>query len=121
MADTAVTQISRNGILDLDSSAVAASAGNTDSWISNGGNEFIYVNNNSGGNLIVTLQYNGPGGTVDGGALTNRTVTIATGKRALIGGFPAGLYASAAANRVTIGWSTHTSVTWLPVGWAPNG
>lgn len=119
MALQTVTTISRSGILDLDSTAVAADAGLTDWWVGTG-NEFLYVNNGSGGNLTVTLQYNGPAGTVDGQAVANRTVVIATGKRAIIGPFPVDKYVSQSTTFVTVGWSTVSSVKVAVLRWTPN-
>lgn len=120
MALQTVVTLGRAGIVDLDASAVAADAGLTDWWPNSDGANFLYVNNGSGGSLTVTLQYNGPGATVDGVALANKTVVIATLKRALIGPFVPNLYTAAGTGFTTVAWSTVTSVKLLVVRFTAN-
>lgn len=119
MANQTITQISRAGATDLDALAVAADAGLTDWWTGTG-NEFLYVNNGGGSPITLTLQYNGPGGTIDGVALSNRTVSVGAGKRAIVGPFPGNLYTSQSTGRVTVGWSAVTSVKVAVLQWTPN-
>lgn len=111
MATQTIIPITRAGLSGHDligTTLVAADVGGTDKWL-NTGKEFVYVNNGNGSSLVVTLQYNGPSGSVDGQSLTNKTVTIATGKSDVIGPFPTAFY-NDSNGFCTLGWSVTSSV-----------
>jgi len=120
MALQTITILSRSGILDLDTLAVAVDAGATD-WWPNTGSEFVYVNNGNAGSLTVTLQYNGPSGSIDGQALTAKTCIFATTKRGLIGPFPTMYYTSQSTGFATLGWSVTATVKVAIVRFTPSG
>lgn len=104
MAVQTVNVISRTG-LNLDSVAVAADAGLTEKWAGTGA-EFLYVLNGGGSSITVTLNIPT---TIDGQAVTAKTVTIAAAEHALIGPFNTSYYNDSNGN-VNITWSAVTSV-----------
>jgi hypothetical protein len=114
-----ISNLTRAALIDLDTLAAAADVGGIDWWTGATGSEYVYVNNGNAGSLTVTLQFNS-GLTVDGQTPPNRTVVIATGKRALIGPFPTSIYNSGANAQVTLGWSVTSGVKVLVFRVAPN-
>lgn len=86
MARTPVTptQIARTGI------AAALSAANVDGHsVPNNGRMFIEIVNGAGSPITVTIP---TPNTVDGQAITDRTVSVTNGERRLIGPFPPSVY-----------------------------
>ena len=104
MATQTIQIISRAGI-NLDSVAVAADTGLTETWPGSG-TEFLYVSNGAAAAITVTLTIPV---TVDGQPVTNKTVSVAASAHALIGPFPRSSY-NDTSNNVHIGWSSATSV-----------
>jgi len=91
MATLTVTTINHaTGVLDLVASATAADAALSDKWTGTG-KEMLFVNNAGGSPCVVTETY-GVGGTVDGVALVSRTKSVASGKSAILGPYPTGLF-----------------------------
>lgn len=74
--------------------------------IANDGRTFIAIANASGGNLTVTVATDG---TVDGRAVADDSIVIATGATKLIGPWPVHLYSVGGV--VTVTFSTVSSVT----------
>lgn len=107
MATLTVTSVTRSGVLDIDSTAVAADAGLSDKFI-NDGKVLFYINNGGGGSITVTLVFS-PTALIDGQAPTNRTITVVNGKRALVGPFPQSTY-NDSSGYMNIQYSAVTSV-----------
>jgi len=84
MATLTAETISRSG---LEPTHNAADAGGDE--FANTGDEFIHVTNGSGGAITVTIE---TGGTVDGLAIADRTVSVPAGEERLIGPFPKSTY-----------------------------
>jgi hypothetical protein len=110
-ATLAVTVVSRAG-QDLTTLAVAADAAKTDKFL-NTGSQFVWINNGSGADITVTLNY-GVGGTIDGQALPARVVTVTKAHSVLVGPFPTGLY-NDANGYMSITYSAATTVTVCPL------
>ncbi len=102
-----VSNTSRAG-LDLADDVAAGVDGNK--WL-NTGTELLYVNNASGGSITLTFT---PTATVDGQAVTARTVAVGAGKQMLIGPFPVGVY-NDANGYATVTYSAVTTLTVLAV------
>lgn len=114
MATTrSVNTISRAGISLTGLAAAADAAGDN---FANTGNEFLYVNNGSGSSVTVTLVAQQ---TVDGQALTNKTVAVAAGVAKLIGPFPKGIY-NDTNDRMNVTWSSATDVTIAAIKLVPG-
>lgn len=106
MATLTVNTIDRTGanLTDLDTAA----AGGGDDW-ANTGIEFLYLNNASGGAIVVTLDIEA---TVDGQAVTDPTVSVPAGEAMIIGPFPTSIY-NDGNDKVSV---TYDGVTSLTVG-----
>lgn len=102
MALLTATTVTRAG---HDVAGVAADAAG-DEW-ANTGQEFVEVNNGSGGSINVTLNIRA---TLDGAAAVNPVVAIAAGVRKIIGPFPTALY-NDANGRAKVSYSAVTTVT----------
>lgn len=94
--------VTRSG---LAPSYAAASAGGD--YFQNSGSEVLHVKNGSGSSVTVTIITQA---TVDGMAVTDRTVAVPAGADRMIGPFPAGTY-NDGDGRVQITYSATTSVT----------
>lgn len=79
-----------NGV-NVTDTGVSATSGNTYQF-NNNGQTLLYVKNASGSTCTVTVI---TPGTVDGLAITDLTVSVATAKEHLIGPFPARVYNNA--------------------------
>jgi hypothetical protein len=99
MAVLTVQEISRAG---LSPSYSAANAGGDEA--PNDEITFLHVKNGSGGSIDVTIQ---TPGTVDGLAITDRTVAVPASEERMIGPFPSSVYSST----LTISYSGVTSLT----------
>lgn len=102
MAILTPTAVSRAG---NPLTSTAASAGG-DSF-PNTGKEFLVIKNGGAAAITVTLDIQQ---TVDGQAVTDKTVSVAAGATVLIGPFPTGIY-NDANGRVNITYSSVTNVT----------
>ena len=94
--------ISRAGLTP----ALAAADVGGDDFV-NTGKEFIYVANGSGAPIIVTLDIRP---TVDGQAVTDRTISVPAGGDKFIGPIPTNVY-NDAAEKVDITYSAVGSLT----------
>ena len=99
MAVLTVQEISRSG---LTPSYDSAAAGGDE--VANDEITFLHVKNGSGGSIDVTIQ---TPGTIDGLAITDRTVAVPAGEERMMGPFPAAYYGSSLA----ISYSGVTSLT----------
>ena len=99
MAVLTVQEISRAG---LNPSYSAAAAGGDEA--PNDEITFLHVKNGSGGSIDVTIQ---TPGTIDGLAITDRTVAVPASGERMIGPFPASVYGAT----LTISYSGVTSLT----------
>ena len=93
--------------LSFTNLAVAADAGLTEKWAGSGA-EMLMINNGGGSAITLTENY-GPGGTVDGQALPNRTFSVPAGATVVRGPYPPSLFNDSTGN-MNIGWSAVTSV-----------
>ena len=101
MGSYTVQEVVRAGVVPTEN-AVAAS-----DTFSNDGHTILIVTNGSGGTLVVTLVTQG---TVDGQAVADRTVSIATGVKKAIGPFIRSVY-NDSDGKVTAQYDATTSVT----------
>ena len=99
MAVLTVQEIARTG---LDPTYAAATAGGDEA--PNDEISFLHVKNGSAGSLDVTIQ---TPGTVDGLAITDRTVAVPATSERMIGPFPASVYGAT----LTISYTGVTSLT----------
>src|SRR5688572_24596565 len=99
MATLTVTNVSRAGIA---AAPVAATAGGGGDEFPNDGRTLIEVFNGGGSPITVTLHIRQ---TVDGGAVTNRTVSVAAGARKRIGTFNKAEYNDPATGRAKVTFS----------------
>jgi hypothetical protein len=99
MAVLTVQEISRSG---LNPSYDSAAAGGDE--VPNDEITFLHIKNGSGSSIDVTIQ---TPGTVDGLAITDRTVAVPASAERMIGPFPAAYYSST----LTISYSDTTSLT----------
>lgn len=102
MATLTAQTISRAGLEPVLAAADVAG----DDFV-NTGLEFVEVVNGSGSDVTVTLDIQS---TVDGQAVTDRTVTVTAGERRIIGPFPTGTY-NDSEGKMNISYSAVTSVT----------
>lgn len=102
MAVLAVQQVVRAGLVPVFTAADVAG----DEFV-NTGVEYLEVINGSGAGITVTIA---TPNTVDGLAVTDRTVTIAAGARQKIGPFPTSIYNNAN-SKVSVTYSAVTTVT----------
>jgi hypothetical protein len=105
MATLTVTSISRAGVAANPTAATSGAGGDE---FANDGHTFIEVVNGGGGSITVTLDIKV---TVDGNAVTDRTVTVAAGARKRIGPFPTAFYNDPTTGRAKVTFSGVTSVT----------
>lgn len=103
MAVLTVQETSRAG---LNLSGAVAAAGGGDSF-ANTGVELLYISNAGVGAITLTLDIQQ---SVDGQAVTDRTVSIASGARQIVGPFPSAVY-NDANSRMNVGYSGVVSVT----------
>jgi hypothetical protein len=101
---------------NFTANAVAATGGG-DSW-ANTGSE-IFVINNGGGSPITLTLVDGPGGTIDGQVLPNRTVSVLAAKTFVIGPFQTNIY-NDANGLMNVTYSAVTSVTVRVYRLTPN-
>lgn len=102
---TVTSPISRDGVA---AAPVAATAGGGGDEFANDGRTYLEVTNGGGSPITVTLDIKP---TVDGGAVTDRTVAVAAGARKRIGPFPPKLYNDSTTGRAKVTYSGVTSVT----------
>lgn len=102
----------RDGVDFTDLAEAAASAGNE--W-ANTGQEFVMIANASGSPVTVTMDIKP---TVDGLAVTDRTLSVADGATAIFGPFPPAIYNSNGLAKIT--YNDATSVTVLVVKCPPG-
>lgn len=102
MATLTAQQIVRAG---LEATYAAAAAGG-DEFV-NDGARFVHVKNDDASAKVVTLETQA---TVDGLAVTDRTVSVPAGEDRFIGPFPTGTY-NDADNKLQITYDDVTSVT----------
>lgn len=105
MATLTVTAVSRAGVA---AAPVAATAGAGGDEFENDGRTLVEVVNGGGAPITVTLDIKS---TVDGGAVTDPTVSVAAGARKRIGPFPTGVYNDTTTGRAKVTFSGVTSVT----------
>lgn len=105
MATLTVTAVSRAGVT---AGPVAATSGGGGDEFPNDGRTLLEVVNGGGGSITVTLDIKQ---TVDGGAVTDRTVTLAAGARKRIGPFPPAIYNDPTTGRAKVTFSGVSSVT----------
>mgnify|MGYP006292739519 CR=1 FL=1 len=98
----AVQDIGRSG---LDPSYSAADSEGHE--FQNNGRVFVHVKNGDGSNHDVTIQ---TPNTVDGLAISDRTVTVPAGEERMIGSFPPGHYNQSDGN-VNVDYSAITGMT----------
>ena len=93
-----------------DPTANAVDAANGNSFDNSSTKVILIVNNGSGGNLTLTVDFPQ---TLDGLTVADRTYTIPTGEEWVIGPFPSSYNQTnnSLENRVLLDWSTGTSVT----------
>jgi len=101
MAAYTVQRVLRAGVTPTEN---AVSASDT---FQNSGKTILLVENGSGGELTVTVV---TPSTVDGLAVSDRTVTVANGAKKVIGPFPVNVY-NDSDNNVTVNFSATSSVT----------
>ena len=101
-----VSTVARAGIVLSTLGTSADGAGNN---FLNTGNEFLYIKNASVGTITVTLVNQL---TIDGAAVTAKTVAILTLTEVLIGPFPTEIY-NDANGKMNVTWSGVTSTTVL--------
>ncbi len=116
MATLAVTTLSHpTGVLDVLAGMTAADAGGTDKWPNPNGNTFLLVNNGGGAlACVVTMVWGVSPPTGDGIAVAARTYSVAFGKWALLGPFPAALFNDASGFAVVL-YSQIASVKVVPL------
>lgn len=107
MAVLTVTTIDRNGqnLTTLD----VAAAGGGDSF-ANTGSEFLYLNNASGGAIVVTLDVIATVDSQRTAAVTDPTVSVPAGNAMVIGPFPTGIY-NDGNDRMNVTYDGVTSLT----------
>lgn len=103
MAVLTVTPISRSGAVDT----LVAAAGGGDEFV-NSGNQFVDINNASGGAITVNAVVVP---TVDGQTVPVKSISVPAGARRKFGPFPIGLYNNATTGRVSLTYSGVTSLT----------
>lgn len=99
MAVLTVQEIDRDG---LEATYASAAAGGD--TVPNDEITFLHVKNGSGASIDVTIQ---TPGTVDGLAVTDRTVAVPASEERMIGPFPASVYGAT----LTLSYSDVTSLT----------
>ncbi len=102
--------IIRGGLQPTYTAAPGTGAGNGFTVVNDGSMVLHIKNVAAGGNCIVTVV---TPGTVDGLAITDRTVTIADGEEHFIGPFPPGIYnvGGATGELIQVDFSENTNVT----------
>lgn len=103
MATLTVATLSRAGV---DIVGVTPAAAGDE--FANTGQELVLIYNGSGAPITVTLDIKP---TLDGNAITDRTVTVGAGVTKAIGPFPTGIYNDPDTGRAKISTSAQTSVT----------
>lgn len=96
---------SRTGVDLTTNKATVVIANNY--YMPNDGNTRLYVKNGTGTTCVVTID---TPGTVDGNAISNPTVSIATAKEFLIGPFPKSIYDDAS-GRVKFNFDQTVDIT----------
>ncbi len=102
MALLTATPVTRAGV---DVAGVAVDAAG-DEWV-NTGQEFVEITNNNAGTTTVTLDIKA---TLDGAAVVDPTVSVATTVRKIIGPFPTNFYNDTSNGRAKVTCSPSASV-----------
>ena len=101
MAQYTVQTVTRDGIEPTENPVAASDVFNND------GNVRLWVDNQNAGTCTVTIVTQA---TVDGQAVSDKTVAIPTGEKRLIGPFPPGVY-NDDNSQVTVQFSVTSNVT----------